>query len=401
MIDPFSTNDGGAMNKNYDRRTVLASAGALGAVALAGGLGDARAQAMKVNFADIGVGDPGDWSKYTKASGAGVNLVAIGNAPSAVVNVLLTSGGKSTYDIINIVGGMQKPLVQNNLIDAIDTSRLPNWSKNGYIKDFFGENQPGFNFIGEKGKVYGVPSVLQGDSFAYLPEATGPLDSYGALFDPKFKGYVALEDNYTTAGQKTALYLKANKLANIANPDNMTASEFKTVTDFLIEKKKAGQFRTLWSSFEQAVNLIVSKEVKVIDCWEPMVGAAEGKGVKSVYAQPKEGYLLWAMAAYIVRNPARSPEQTKAVYELLDFLLGGWYGAKITLTRSYMTNTQAVPYAKATPAEFKPEEAAKIARIDEGVKAKFKKGGVWQNRWPTAVEAYESEWARFKASPSR
>ncbi len=390
------------MKKHLDqeRRRILASAGALGALGLAG-LPAARAQALKVNFADIGVGDPGDWSKYTKESGASVNLTAIGNAPSAVVNVLLTGGGKSTYDIINIVGGMQKPLVQNNLIDPIDTARLPNWAKDGYLKEYFAPNKPGFNFIGEGGKVYGVPSVLQGDSFAYLPEATGTLDSYGALFDPKFKGYVALEDNYTTAGQKTALYLKASKLANIANPDDMTAAEFKTVVDFLIEKKKAGQFRTLWSSFEQAVNLIVSKEVKVIDCWEPMVGAAAAKGVKSVYAAPKEGYLLWAMAAYIVRNPQRSAEQTKAVYQLLDFLIGPWYGAKITLTRSYMTNTQAVPYAKANPAEFKPDEAAKIAAIDDGVKAKFKKGGVWQNRWPTAVEAYESEWARFKAAPGR
>ena len=386
--------------EQQERRRLLAFTGAAGALSLAG-LPAAYAQAMKINFADIGVGDPGDWSKYTKESGAGVNLTAIGNAPSAVVNVLLTAGGKSTYDIINIVGGMQKPLVQNNLIDPIDTARLPNWSKNGYLKDFFAPNMPGFNFIGEAGKVYGVPSVLQGDSFAYLPDATGPLDSYGALFDPKFKGYVALEDNYTTAGQKTALYLKANKLATIANPDNMTAAEFKTVIDFLIEKKKGGQFRTLWSSFEQAVNLIVSKEVKVIDCWEPMVGAAAAKGVKSVYAAPKEGYLLWAMAAYIVRNPARSPEQTKAAYALLDFLIGPWYGAKITLTRSYMTNTQAVPYAKANPSEFKPDEAAKIAAIDEGVKAKFKKGGVWQNRWPTAVEAYESEWARFKAAPGK
>ena len=385
---------------DHDRRRILAYGGAFGALGLAG-LPAARAQALKGNFADIGVGDPGDWSKYTKASGAAVNLTAIGNAPSAVVNVLLTGGGKSTYDIINIVGGMQKPLVQNNLIDPIDTARLPNWAQNGYIKDFFAPNTPGFKFIGEAGKVYGVPSILQGYSFAYLPEATGPLDSYGALFDPKFKGYVALEDNYTTAGQKTALYLKANKLANIANPDDMTASEFKTVVDFLIGKKKEGQFRTLWSSFEQAVNLIVSKEVKVIDCWEPMVGAAAAKGVKSVYAAPKEGYLLWAMAAYVVRNPARSAEQTKAVYALLDFLLGPWYGAKITLTRSYMTNTQAVPYAKSNPGEFKPEEAAKIAAIDAGVKAKFKKGGVWQNRWPTAVEAYESEWARFKAAPSR
>ena len=65
-----------------------------------------------------------------------------------------------------------------------------------------------------------------------------------------------------------------------------------------------------------------------------------------------------------------------------------------------MTNPQAVPYANATPAEFKPDEARRSPSIDEGVKAKFKQGGVWQNRWPTAVEAYESEWARFKAAPA-
>jgi len=389
------------MTNNFDRRTFILGAGAAGVAVLTGGLPMlARAQSLKVNFADIGVGDPGDWSKFTAASGAGVNLVAIGNAPSAVVNVLLAGGGKSTYDIINIVGGMQRPLVENDLIDPIDIARIPNWGKDSYIQEFFAQGKPGFNFIGYNGKIYGVPSVLQGDSFAYLPEFTGTLDSYGALFDPKFKGYVALEDNYTTAGQKTALYLKANKLADIANPNNMTASEIKTVVDFLIEKKRSGQFRTLWSSFEQAVNLIVSKEVHVIDCWEPMVSAAGAKGVKAVYAQPKEGYLLWAMAAYIVRNPKRSADQTKAVYGLLNFLLGPWYGAKITLTRNYMTNPQAVPYANATPAEFTPAEARKIAQIDEGVRAKFKRGGVWQNRWPTAVEAYESEWERFKAAPS-
>lgn len=382
-----------------DRRSVFSLAGASLVAASIPGL--ARAQALRVNFADIGVGDPGDWSKFTAASGAGVNLVAIGNAPSAVVNVLLAGGGRTAYDIINIVGGMQRPLVENNLIDPIDVSRLPNWNKNGYIAENFAPGKPGFNFIGEKNTIYGVPSVLQGDSFAYLPEATGALDSYGALFDPKFKGYVALEDNYTTAGQKTALYLKANKLASINNPADMTASEIRTVVDFLIEKKRGGQFRALWSSFEQAVNMIVSKEVRVIDCWEPMVGAAQAKGVKAVYAQPKEGYLLWAMAAYLVRNPNRSSEQTKAAYALLDFLLGPWYGAKITLTRFYMTNSQAVPYAAANPAEFPQDQARRIAQIDEAVKQKFKRGGVWQNRWPAAVEAYESEWARFKAAPSR
>ena len=121
------------------------------------------------------------------------------------------------------------------------------------------------------------------------------------------------------------------------------------------------------------------------------------KGVNVEYADPKEGYLLWAMAAYIVKKQ-RSAEQTKAAYELLDFMLGGWYGAKITAMRGYMTNTEAPDYAKQHPEEFPGVEAEKVAQITDNVRRKFKQGGTWQNRWPTHVEVYESEWSRFKAS---
>lgn len=130
----------------------------------------AKAAGGTVNFADIGVGDPGgDWSKFTAASGSNVNLVSIGNAPSAILNVLVTSGGQGTYDVINIVGGMQKPLVENDLVEKIDTSKLPNWQKDTFIDEFLGKGKPGFQFIGYQDEVYGVPTVLQGDSFAYLP----------------------------------------------------------------------------------------------------------------------------------------------------------------------------------------------------------------------------------------
>jgi len=178
----------------------------------------------------------------------------------------------------------------------------------------------------------------------------------------------------------------------------MTPEEVKTVIDFLIAQKKAGQFRVIWSSFEQAVNLLTSKEVYVMDCWEPMVFVARSKGLDAKYAVPKEGYLLWAMAAYIVNNPDRDEAALKDTYALLDFMLGPWYGAKITLLRGYMTNPGAVEYAKSHPDEFSAEEAARIAEIVEGVKRKFELGGTWQNRWPTHVDAYEEEWQRFKAA---
>jgi spermidine/putrescine-binding protein len=384
------------------RRQVLRVGSALG---LAGALGAHRlmrpalAADRTLTIADVGVGDPGgDWSRFEQPTGNQVNLVSIGNAPSAVVNQLLAGGGLSAFDVINIVGGMQKPLVDNDLILELDTARLPNWQKDSYIEQYLASGTPGFQFIGYEDRIYGAPTVLQGDSFAYLPGETGELDSYAALFDPRFKGFVALEDNYTTAGQKTALFLKHSGQAQIADPADMTPEEVRTVTDFLIEHKRAGQFRVIWSSFEQAVNLITSKEVHVIDCWEPMVFVARDQGHDVVYAAPKEGYLLWAMAAYVVNNPERSEEDLADTYALLDFMLGPWYGAKITLLRGYMTNPMAPEYARSHPDEFSAPEAERVAEITEGVQRKFEQGGTWQNRWPTHVDVYEEEWQRFKSA---
>ncbi|SDR59970.1 Spermidine/putrescine-binding protein [Rhizobiales bacterium GAS191] len=383
-------------HRKLDRRHLLKGA-ALSFGAFSFRPRTAYAAGQTVTLADIGVGDPnGDWSGYAGATGNKVNVVSIGNGPSAVLNQLIAGGGRQSYDIINIVGGMQKPLVENKLILPIDVNRLKNWQNNEYLSTYFKPGSKGFDFIGYDGKIYGVPTVLQGDAFAYLPEKTGELNSYAALFDPKFRGYVAVEDNYTTIGQKAALYLKSAGLADIKDPADMSKDEIKKVVDFLIQKKKEGQFRVVWSSFEQAVNLLVNKEVYVMDCWEPMVFAAKAKGVNAVYAAPKEGYLLWAMAAYIVAGD-RSPEKMEASYQLLDYMLSPEYGAMITNLRGYMTNPAAPDFASKST-KFDAATAKKIAAIDAGVKVKFQAGGSWQTRWPTNITSYEEEWQRFKAA---
>jgi hypothetical protein len=63
-----------------------------------------------------------------------------------------------------------------------------------------------------------------------------------------------------------------------------------------------------------------------------------------------------------------------------------------------MTNPQAETYAKDNPSEFPADEAMRVAEITANVRSKFEQGGTWQNRWPTEVEFYESEWSRFKAA---
>ena len=155
------------------RRQVLRAGSALGIAGLLGAhklVAPALAAGRTLTIADVGVGDPGgDWSRFEQPTGDQVNLVSIGNAPSAVVNQLLAGGGQTTFDVINIVGGMQKPLVDNDLILELDTARLPNWQKDTYIEQYLAPRTPGFQFIGYEERIYGVPTVLQGDSFAYLP----------------------------------------------------------------------------------------------------------------------------------------------------------------------------------------------------------------------------------------
>ena len=384
-----------------DRRNFLKASAAGLATLSVGVLSQMRRAhaAGTINFADVGVSDPeGNWSKFTEATGWNVNLVAIGNAPSQVLNTLIAGGGTGIYDLIGIVGGMQKPLVENDLVMPIDTSRLSNFAGHSNIKRYMLDDPAGFNFVGWNDQLYMMPTFIQGDSIGYLPEFTGPVDSYSALFDPRWRGYTAIEDNFTTTGQKTALYLKKNDLATIADPSNMSPSEVKTVIDFLIEKKKEGQFRLIWTSFEQSVNLFVNKEVYVQDCWEPMVFAARRQGVHAEYARPKEGYLLWSSGPYLVKNPDRTAEQEEAVYRLIDFMLGPWYGATISLLRGYLTNPMAAEYAKTHPDEFTAEQAAEVEKIHGIVHSKFELDGTWQQRWPTHVEVYEEEWARFRAA---
>ena len=321
--------------------------------------GPVRAGAGTINFADIGVGDPGgDWSRYTKASGWNVNLVAIGNAPSAILNTLVAGGGTASYDVINIVGGHAEAARRQQSNRTVDTGALPDWAKDKNIGEFLAKGKPGFNFIGYQDKVYGVPTVLQGDSFAYLPEKTGALNSYSALFDPKWKGYVALEDNYTTAGQKTALYLKHANLAKIDNPDDMTRRRSQDCGRFPDRPEEEGPVPR---------HLVVlpaggrphRQQGSLCHRLLGADGVRRERARVSMPSMPTRRRATccgrWRPISPTIRSAVA--ETTKAAYQLLDFMLGGWYGAKITRVRGYMTNTDAPIYAKAHPDEFPAGDA--------------------------------------------
>ena len=77
------------------------------------------------------------------------------------------------------------------------------------------------------------------------------------------------------------------------------ASEVETAANYLIERKKAGQFRNLWSSYDDQISNFANREVLAMRCWEPAVKEAQRQGLDVEYASTPEFYIKWMQAAFI------------------------------------------------------------------------------------------------------
>ena len=106
---------------------------------------------------------------------------------------------------------------------------------------------------------------------------------------------------------------------------NMTKAEIDQITQILIDKKKEGQFRAFWKTFDESVNLMSSGEVILQSMWSPAVTAVKAQGIECVYAPLKEGYRAWGGG--IGMSAAMEGPKLDAAYAYMDWLLDGWVGA--------------------------------------------------------------------------
>jgi putative spermidine/putrescine transport system substrate-binding protein len=106
---------------------------------------------------------------------------------------------------------------------------------------------------------------------------------------------------------------------------NMTKAEIDITIATLIEAKKAGQFRALWKSFDESVNLMASGEVVIQSMWSPAVAAVRSQGVPCIYQPLKEGYRAWGGGLGLASH--LSGLELDVAYEYIDWYLSGWVGA--------------------------------------------------------------------------
>ena len=169
----------------------------------------------------------------------------------------------------------------------------------------------------------------------------------------------------------------------------------KTVVDFLVARKKAGQFRTLVSSFEEQIQLLTRREVDILNCWEPAVRQANKRlGTEAVrYAYTVEGYHKWGHGAYIPTQ-AVGRGNIDNIYKALNYFLGGQYRAYQARDRAYGGPNLDLGVAYAKENNWSPEDVAAVEYTEAKIARKYKKPYV-STYAPANAEAIESEWQRF------
>lgn len=385
------------MNKfskfEISRRSVLkAGVGATTMLAAPAFLRRAYAADDTVTIMGVETAALDDWSQFEKATGVKVQFEGMASDPGIFRQEVVANTIGDRIDILLMDGGIEDDLGEKGFFLPLTGEGVPSWSKvpADVLKSPLAQ--------GPTGTQFGLPVVMNADSFAYYPDEIGEAEplSYSVLFDSeKTKGRVALENNWMTTFPMAATYVNASGRHKIVDPSNMTAEEAKAVADFLIERKNAGQFRTFWSTWEESVDLLSSKEVIAINCWEPAVLEVQKKGGPVRYATSKEGYNKWMICAYVPKQVA-DRNKSAVVAKALEGFLGGAYASRIATLRGYATALPETGLAFAKENNLPADEIKAIEANIQKVKDKFTVKDFWQNAAPSNLQAIEAEFDRFR-----
>ncbi|HEY0183981.1 MAG TPA: PotD/PotF family extracellular solute-binding protein [Rhodopila sp.] len=356
-------------------RRVALRAGAAGTLGL---LGASRAGAAEhaVNgmiFCHT-MGTAADIAAFKAATGDDFNVTCWSSNTDTLTK--LASGAGRTFDIFNLSQQFIPVAIQRGLVAPLDLSKIPNAQ---FLAPAFAN--PSYSTVGDKH--YSLPFMFGYDSLVYNRKKMGPVDSYGVLFDEKYKGQVAIKDDPGVMIPETALYM------GYKDPWHLGSSDLKRITDFLIAKKP--MFRKLWGGFAEAVSLLKSEEVLVVgDGWISMAWTLNNGGTGSDFAiaNPREKALVWTHD-WLMPKEALDRGAADAIYAYMNWSIGAEQAANMGRKVGYVSPSTAALKV------LSPEEQKTIGYDDYQA---VMKGGMPMSEFPANYQEWVESWSRFKAA---
>ncbi len=256
---------------------------------------------------------------------------------------------------------LMKAMWPTGKFQAWDTTKLPQWDQVvGLYKEtgkiwpdaWFGQGQNpssvgytsamdsrDFVKAGSTKWITNHPVLHNADTLGVRPDLIGrPIDSWKELINPEFSGKAALVAFPQIGLMDAAMAFKANGETDYGDMGNMTREEIDFSIDRLIELKKDGHWRVLWSTFNDSVQLMVSGEVVIQSMWSPAVTAVREQGVPCIYQDLVEGYRSWTLGHMLPTH--LEGKKLGAVYDYVTWYHSGTAGAFFARQGYYVVTWQ-------------------------------------------------------------
>lgn len=243
-------------------------------------------------------------------------------------------------DVVEVCLDEMSALTDRNLLRPIDPAGITDWDQLVF-RDADGVRD------GDDVNVVPLSAGPQGLIYDADEIAPGEIDSFTDLFDPAYAGHTAIEGDYPLpAIAETALAL------GFDDPMNLTSDQLDQVKQKLIDSRD--QFRSLWRSDADVVNLFKSNEIALSDGGPGLTDRIRDTGVDARWVAPVERPLSWVCGLAITRDA----ENVDAAYKLINWQASPEAQAIRAANGYVVTNPKAISLAP--PSSRKTADPASI-----------------------------------------
>jgi spermidine/putrescine transport system substrate-binding protein len=340
--------------------------------------------------------DPPWVEQFEQKTGITVNVQNIGSVAEGVAKV---SANPSQYDIVLATSGWFQPLVDNNLLEPVDASRLPNFQKNYHLgfryQDFTTVNGTvyGVVYTWGTGPLAYVPAGLKGLDLSKYENSSGVLNDWNVLWDPALKGKVIVPDQSVDLVEPSVALALGYK-----DPFNMTDEQLAAFKEKLFALRP--QLKTLTTGDAAQAQAFAGGEAAVgMTGGNYLAGQVKEAGSNlTIVNTLKQGVTAWADNYAITKEGgARSPEELACVYKFMNYTYSLPWQNRLLAQEN---QPGILNYEQATSAEAKADgvttsdvNATLIPDTREG--NAFYSKLVWLKRYPDVQEMLDI-WNEFK-----
>ncbi|NSW75278.1 MAG: extracellular solute-binding protein [Candidatus Atribacteria bacterium] len=266
------------------------------------------------------------WVKeFERQTGIKVNATYAGTVEEMFTKA---AAGGGLYDLVSIDCGSVERYYKHGLLQPIDLSLVPNWSK---LSKKFQE----IDFTMFEGKPYHAPFVWGSNNIVYNKGAVGELPpTWAVLWDPKYKGQISITDEANNNVVVAAIAL------GFPDPYNLTPEQMMKVREKLLEIKR--NLRTLTVGFDSEKSVLGSGETNLtLSGYDSglLLYCRDELGMDVSRLTPKEGIYVWVDGWVILRDA----KNVEAAHKWIDFMLSDFAQQELA---KFMGFGAATPAAK-------------------------------------------------------